>query len=432
MNSTSRLPFHYGWVVVIAGSLLVLINSSLFLTFAVFLDPISQATGWSRAEVSGAYALHWMVGAVSVFGIGWFTDRFGTRRALFLGALLNAVSLALAARSGALWQLYLFYGGLFGVSRSTFLVPIHVTIGMWFRKRLGIAMGIVSVAMALGPLLLSPVIRYLIDVTDWRNTLLLLGLASGVLMVICSWFIRDQPDDLGLRAYGEAEAAVARAEVRPEQRPMFYQADRPDFFRYAAKTQPFGLMILVHFLGCVSHSIPLTHVVAMATDKGIAPMAAATILSLMSLFSMASSFGFSVLADVAGGKKSLALALFLQAGGILILLGSHDLWMFYLFTVVFGLGYGGEMVAFPILNRQYYGNAPIAKVYGAQMVGAGLGMAGGAYLGGLLFDLAGNYTWAIWGAAIIGYLGLASTFRLASPFGKPAVKAEARTLPPMP
>jgi len=164
MNLPSRYPFHYGWVVVIAGALVVFVNSSLFLTFAVFLEPISQATGWSRAEVSGAYALHWMVGAVAVFGIGWFTDRFGTRSALLIGSLLTAISLTLAGRATALWQLYLFYGVLFGIARSSFLVPVHLVVGMWFRKKLGLAMGIVNISLALGPLALSAPLRYLIEV----------------------------------------------------------------------------------------------------------------------------------------------------------------------------------------------------------------------------------------------------------------------------
>jgi MFS family permease len=111
--------------------------------------------------------------------------------------------------------------------------------------------------------------------------------------------------------------------------------------------------------------------------------------------------------------------MFLQAGGILILLGARDLWVFYLFTLIFGLGFGGEMVVFPVINRQYYGTAPIGKIYSAQMVGAGLGMAGGAYLGGFLFDLAGNYTSAIWLSAGLSCIGLIVSLRLVSPFDRP-------------
>jgi MFS family permease len=413
----SKLPFHYGWVVVIASTLVMLINTSQFLTFGVFLGPISEATGWSRGEVSGTYAIHWVVGAVAVFGVGWFIDRFGARPALMLGSFLIAVSLVLAGFARALWQLYFFYGFLFGIGRSSFLVPIHVTVGLWFRRRLGVAMGTVNTSLALGPLLMSPVLRYLIDTRGWGDTLVLMGIVSGALMAALSWFIPSQPRDVGLDAYGEGQG-VSITKTRADDNPPFYREDQSDFFRYAVRTQPFVLLILIHFLGCASHSIPLTHVVAMATDAGIAPIAAATVLSLLSGIGMVSNIGSSVFADMAGGKRALALVMILQAGGILILLGARELWVFYLFTLFFGLGYGGEMVVFPLINRQYYGMARIGRIYSAQMVGAGLGMAGGAYLGGLLFDMTGNYTSAIWLAALLSCAGLMVVLRLASPFAQ--------------
>ncbi len=418
------LSFHYGWVVVGASSLIIFINTTLFLTFAIFLEPISDAMGWSRGTVSGAYALHWVVGAMAVFGVGWFVDRYGTRRALILGSLLSAVSLSLTGLSQAPWQLYLSYGFLFGISRSCFLVPIHITVGLWFHNKLGLALGIVNISMALGPLLLSPMVRLMLDEVGWGNTFILLGLSSGALQAGFAWFVRTRPQDIGLAPYGEGEAATLTGKSLMKRYPRFHTEDTANFFRYATRTQPFRYLILIHFLGCASHSIPLTHVVAMATDVGINTLAAATILSMMSLFAMSSNFGSSILSDVAGGKRTLALVMLLQAGGILILLGARDLWGFYLFTLVFGLGYGGEMVAFPIINRQYYGNAPIGKVYSAQMVGAGLGMAGGAYVGGLLFDVMGNYTGAIWLSALLSGLGLIAVNRLVSPFARSALGGE--------
>ena len=418
-----KFPFYYGWVVVICATLVIFINTSLFLTFGVFLGPISETSGWSRGEVSGSYAIHWMVGALSVFGVGWFIDRHGVRHALMLGSLLSAIGLVLTGRSQFLWQLYLSYGFLFGVARSCFLVPIHVTVGLWFRRSLGLAMGIVNLSLAMGPLLISPVLRYLIERIGWGDTFLFVGIISGALMASFSWFIPNRPGDVGLKPYGEGET-VSIGKPQAESVAPFYRENHQGFFRYAVRTQPFIPLILLHFLGCASHSIPLTHVVAMATDVGIAPLAAATILSLLSGTSLASNFCSSVLTDKLGGKKIMILVMFLQAGGILILLGARDLWVFYLFSLIFSLGFGGETVVFPVINRQYYGTAPIGKIYSAQMVGAGLGMAGGAYLGGFLFDLAGNYTTAIWLSAGLSCLGLIVSLRLTSPFSRPATSGD--------
>ena len=84
-----------------------------------------------------------------------------------------------------------------------------------------------------------------------------------------------------------------------------------------------------------------------------------------------------------------------------------EAWQFYLFVVMFGLCYGGEMVGFPIINKQLFGaSAPLGSIYSVEMVAATTGMALGGWLGGGLFDLSGSYTWALMASMGIGLLGL--------------------------
>jgi hypothetical protein len=100
---------------------------------------------------------------------------------------------------------------------------------------------------------------------------------------------------------------------------------------------------------------------------------------------------------------------------MLILLSATDLLSFYSFAFLFGLGYGGEMVGFPIFNRQYYGaDAPLNTIYSYQMAGAMLGMAVGGWGAGALFDLTGAYTWGIMASMGGGFLGLSSALMLPS------------------
>ena len=78
-----------------------------------------------------------------------------------------------------------------------------------------------------------------------------------------------------------------------------------------------------------------------------------------------------------------------------MLFWTHDVWLFFVFAAAFGIGYGGEAGGFPILNRKYYGFAPVGSVHGFQMLGAGLGMALGGWIGGVIFDMMGNYDLAL-------------------------------------
>jgi MFS family permease len=120
-----------------------------------------------------------------------------------------------------------------------------------------------------------------------------------------------------------------------------------------------------------------------------------------------SRFASALIAARFGGRVLLTLALVGQSAPVFILFFAHEAWTFYAFALIFGLCYGGEMVGFPIINRQLFGaSAPLGTIYSLQMVGAGTGMALGGWLGGLLFDLSGAYTGSIIAAIVLTWIGL--------------------------
>ena len=156
----------------------------------------------------------------------------------------------------------------------------------------------------------------------------------------------------------------------------------------------------------------------MATFNGIPGVKAATVLSVIAGVSVISRFAFSVLAERLGGRLVLTISLIGQGAPVLILFFAHEAWVFYLFAVMFGLCYGGEMVGFPIINKQLYGaKAPLSSIYSYQMVGASTGMALGGWLGGALFDLHGSYHWSLVASMVIGCIGI--PMALALPRHKP-------------
>ena len=109
--------------------------------------------------------------------------------------------------------------------------------------------------------------------------------------------------------------------------------------------------------------------------------------------------------ETIGTRKIMFVFFALQGILVLMLFWTHDVWMFYLFAIVFGIGYGGETGGFPILNRQYYGQAPTGAPHGWQMAGAGLGMALGGWIGGPIFDIFGSYDIALWASIATSLAG---------------------------
>ncbi len=145
----------------------------------------------------------------------------------------------------------------------------------------------------------------------------------------------------------------------------------------------------------------------MATHHGIPGLQAAGVLSTIAGVSIVSRFTFSLLTERFGGRTILSLAIFGQSASILMLLFATEAWHFYVFAVIFGICYGGEMVGFPIINRQMFGpKAPLSSIFSFEMIGASTGMALGGWIGGVLFDHSGNYDSAVLVSAGIGFLAL--------------------------
>jgi predicted MFS family arabinose efflux permease len=254
--------------------------------------------------------------------------------------------------------------------------------------------------MGIGPMIFAPVFRWLIETRGWAQAFTLIAIIVGVVLLAFSLLVRSSPREMGLRPYG---ADHAPEEPRAPAAPGITQVG----MRAVLGNRPVWLLIAIHHIGCVGHSVILAHIVSMAIVKGVSGMEAAGVLSTIAGASAVSRFASAILAARFGGRVLLTAALIGQSAPIVILFFADAAWSFYAFALIFGLCYGGEMVGFPIINRQMFGaGAPLGTIYSLQMVGAGTGMALGGWLGGFLFDLSGAYTWSIAAAILTTCLGI--------------------------
>ncbi|MBI2291721.1 MAG: MFS transporter [Betaproteobacteria bacterium] len=300
-----------------------------------------------------------------------------------------------------LWHFYVYYGLFVGsLGNAAFMVLLPVILTRWFSRHMGLALGIYWAALGAGPMIFAPLFRWLIETRGWEWTFTVIGIVLGGILLAFSALIRSAPREKGLSAYG-AEGSSR------EQRVPAASAIAPAGLREVLTRRPVWLLMGVHHLGCAGHAIILAHVVSMATFRGVSGVEAAGVLSTIAGVSIISRFAFSILTERLGGRAVLTLAVIGQSTCVLILFFASEAWVFYLFAVVFGICYGGEMLGFPIINRQLFGEkAPLGSIYSFEMLGASTGMALGGWLGGALFDVSGAYTWAIIASAAIGYLGM--------------------------
>lgn len=401
MTFIKKYRLHYAWVILTAACVLSIVARADSASFAVFIDPLVAKFGWKHGDISFAYSLAFLAGMPAMVAMGWLGDRYGARNLMIGASFLISIGTVLLGNIKELWQFYVCYGlfvGSLGNAAFTVLLPVIVT--RWFNRHMGVALGIYWAALGAGPMIFAPLFRWLIETRGWEHSFTLIGVILGAVLLIFSAMIRSSPDEKGLSAYG--------VEGSPkEQHVPAASAKAPAGLRDVLAQRPVWLLMGVHHLGCAGHAIILAHVVSMATFRGVSGIEAAGVLSTIAGVSIISRFASAILTERLGGRAVLTMAVIGQSTSVLILLFASEAWVFYFFAVVFGLCYGGEMVGFPIINRQLFGEkAPLSSIYSFQMLGASTGMALGGWLGGALFDVSGVYTSAILASAVMGYLGL--------------------------
>jgi len=390
---TGAKGIHYAWVTLGVAIAMRLVSSvertASGVLVAYLITPKAEGGqfGWSAGAVGLAFSLQWIFSGLFGPPAGWLGDRYGIRPTMFLGALLFIVASLLIGMVTAPWQFILFFGILMSAALAVFQVPLITAVTLWFKKGLGLAMGLMQSAQGLSTLMFGQLMVFLLQEGGWKWAFWLPGIAGGLILILLIRFFHNEPAAIGLRPLGaDEDEPIQRAQSGP-----MAKVRTSVFLQQARYTTAFWNLIGIHYWGCAGHAIVVLYLVAIARERGLSLYLAAGALGTMYGVSSFSRFAVPIIADRFGSKGAMALCFFLQGLPIILLFWAQDAWQFYLFAVVFGIGFGGEMSAFPIINRQYFGNAPTGTVYGWQMLGAGIGMATGAFLGGQLHDLTGSY-----------------------------------------
>ena len=382
-----RLQVHYAWVIIGLSVLLYLGGGSITQAFGVVILPLQDEYGWGQGSITLAYGISAIISAVLSPVIGTATDKYGGRPVLFVGVVCFFIGTAMSAMATEVWHIWISYGLFLGVTQSCLNVALITTATYWFREKLGVGVGLLQCAQGVGPAGTTLLIGILLAHYDWRVAFWSLGIGGGAAMAIIVFFFRSKPSDMGLDPLGGAWSGAVGQKFSREIRMVRDKARAASI----QSTSAFWKLVLVHYLGCVSHAIVIVYIIPIAVLSGVGPVAAAGVLSTLALVSGLTRFLTPVLADSLGARGTMAVMYVLQGLPVLMLFWTNDTWSFYLFAVVFGIGYGGEGSAFPIINRRYYGEGSLGRSFGWQLSGAMLGMATGGWIGGVLFGFYDDY-----------------------------------------
>lgn len=398
-----RKRFH-GYNIVAACFVIQGVMIGSMFAYGVFFRELEIEFGWSRATISGASSLAFVIMGALAIVAGRLNDRIGPRVLITISAVCFGVGYALLSRIDAAWELFLFYGVLAGIGYSTHDVVTLSTITRWFVRRRGMMTGIAKVGTGTGQLLVPLAAASLIAVLGWRHAALIMGSVALLLLVVAAQVMRRDPHGMGQHPDG-AEISQSGTLGRAREAGLTLAE--------AFATRQFWTLCIVQLTVMFCLMTVMIHIVPHATDMGVAPAVAATILSTVGAVSIAGRLTIGTLVDRLGGRRSLMICFVILLASFALLQSFQVGWMLFVFAAVYGFAHGGFFTVMSPTLAEFFGTGSHGVIFGIVLFSGMMGGAAGPLLAGTLFDTSGSYQvvfMILTGMAVVGLL-MAYTLR---------------------
>ena len=377
-----KARYFYGYNIVAAGFTIQAVCIGAMFAYGIFFKEFQAEFGWSRATISGASSLAFLImGAVGILA-GRLNDRIGPRVLILISAGFLGIGYLLMSRLQSPWQLYVIYGVLAGIGFSTHDVITLSTVARWFVKRRGVMSGIVKVGTGSGQLLGPMVATLLLALYGWRHTNLIIGTVILAALVAAAQLMRRDPQGMGLVPDGGSDMAYGREVVTEEQGFSLKEAVRMKQFWIICTTE-FAI------LGCLLTVV--VHIVPYARDLGLAPAYAAGVLSTIGGVSILGRIVMGAANDRIGGRRALIICLIVLFGSFVWLQLVTNVWMLFLFAVIYGFAHGGFFTVVSPMVAELFGTGSHGLLFGIILFSGTLGGAFGPVMAGRAFDVTGSY-----------------------------------------
>ncbi len=381
MSSESFTISKKALITLIAASIVVIISLGIRQTFGLFYFDFNTDLDISISHfgfVMGLQLLLWGVFS-PLFGV--ITDKYGGAVAIFIGFVFYLVGVLLfysGYNTGGYFTLTIGVMIGIGLGSTAIGIPVSVVAKHFPASNRTIATGIVTCAGSFGYFVSPLLVRYSLVETGWENTLLYFSLLLGLGLVV-ALFVSTPKIPVGVNQDNNQTARDALKEA------------------FANKS---FIYLTLGFFVCGWHiALVATHIPTYMADKGLPDWTPAMVLALIGVFNMAGTITSGYLATRYSKKKILS-AIYLLRGVSII---------YFIFlppsifnSVVFGVTFGFLWLStVPPTNgivAHIFGTKYVGLLYGIVFVSHQIGSFLGAYLGGVFYELNGNFDYAWYGS----------------------------------
>ncbi len=413
MKQTRSSGFFYGWIIVAISTLALVISNGLSIGgLPVFYKPIQEdllaigsVTAQTKDAVTGLGAgLTFLLAGIFSLVIGFLINRSGSKRFMIAGTLSLGSGLVYYSFAAKPLDVYLSHS-LLGLSLGLVGVMIQtVLISNWFRRRRGLAMGVVLTGTSFGGVLIPIIATPLISNYGWRTALQLLSLLVWlVLLPGIILFVKDRAQDIGQNYDGDEIQTPDADETAPAEGATFGEALRSPLFWLI------GLCAILIFYPIFTISQQFN--LYLQNNVGVSKELAATAQSVLFVTSVGGKFLFGWLCDRFPTRIVITVCCFIMFLSTVMLVGFITHATIFIFLIPFGLGYGGTFVLIQLLTVESFGLKDIGKILGAiTLIETTGGFLGSLITGRLASMNNGDYTLAFYGVTIAAGLAFLSTF----------------------
>ncbi|WP_235832874.1 MFS transporter [Gottfriedia acidiceleris] len=381
---------HYAWIILIVTFLAVIIAAVTNTMSGVMMIPFEKEFGWSRASISGAFAICiTLVGFSGPFIAGLY-QKFSVRKVLLVGMGTLLMAILLTTIMSQIWHLFIIWGIIIGLSAGAFLTVLNAYVATtWFEKKRGLALGLLTSSSAAGQLVFLPLMAYIVENYSWRNAVLTI-FSFGVLIYVLLWiFMKNDPADVGVLPLGAEKSNKKQANNVNPVKAAF------DGLKLGAKSKVFWLLAGSFFVcGFSTSGLIGTHFISLCIDYGYKEVTAASILAFMGIFNIIGTTLSGYISDRFDNRWLLFWYYGLRGLSLLILpfaLSTNSIIYLSAFAIFYGMDWIATVPPTIKLATDHFGKEKVGVIYGWIYTAHQLGAGAAAYGGGLVYSWLNAY-----------------------------------------
>ncbi len=389
---------HWAWIVLLASSMSVFIAYSIRLSYSILMPEMIKSLKISKAEAGAVASSFNLVYSFFTPFLGYLVDRASARKILTFFGLILGVGTFLMSQPTSLPQACFFFA-VVGFGSSAMWTPVVALVQRWFgAKRRGLILGLLSISYAFGYGIMGLVHPLLVARYDWRTCWFLLSFLALATVPINALFLRNKPQDLNLRPWGEEAGLLGEAPPEPKVKMDYKELLKLGNLWWAG---------VAYFFSAFNSYVVNTFMVTYGNlELGVPYAQAAKLASTIAFCGMAGAIGLPLLSDYWGRKKILIVGNFLMGLSVLLIIWAGKSWFSLVMAVgFFGIFYAGVWPLYAAAAADYFPPEVTGSVLGFWTIFYGLGLVSAPILGGLIADRTGTFVWSFFLAAMSGFLG---------------------------